>query len=252
MAKQSGILPLEGTIGNISFFKTKDGFLARQKGGVSAQRIATDPAFARTRENMAEFTKAGKASKLLRNSLRSIVVKAADSRMNSRLTAKMMEVIQLDAVNTRGQRNVIDGEVALLEAFEFNNQGKLAGSVYAPFTAVIDRVTGKATVDIPAFVPANMISFPQGCTNWRLMIMSSVVNFETEVYENDTAESVYGNIDNVATAAIHLETSFTAGATGPVFLAMAIEFLQEVNGTKYPLLNGSFNACAIVKADGGA
>lgn len=62
MAKQSGILPLEGTIGNISFFKTKDGFLARQKGGVSAQRIATDPAFARTRENMAEFTKAGKAS----------------------------------------------------------------------------------------------------------------------------------------------------------------------------------------------
>lgn len=251
MAKQAGILTMEGSIGNISFFKTKDGFLARQKGGVSGQRIATDPAFARTRENMAEFAKAGKASKLLRNALRGIVVKASDSRMNSRLTSKMMEVIQLDAVNTRGQRNVIDGEVMLLESFEFNRQGKLSGSFYAPFTAAINRAGGKATVDIPSFVPANMISFPQGCTDWRLTVMSTAVNFETEVYESNAAESAFGVNNNVATAVIHLETSFTAGTPDPVFLALAIEFLQEVNGIKYPLLNGGFNACAIVKADGG-
>ena len=30
-------------------------FMVRQKGGVSGDKIATDPAFERTRENMAEF-----------------------------------------------------------------------------------------------------------------------------------------------------------------------------------------------------
>lgn len=45
MAKQSGILKLEGTIGNITFYKSQDGFLAREKGGVDGARIASDPKF---------------------------------------------------------------------------------------------------------------------------------------------------------------------------------------------------------------
>ena len=55
MAQQSGIIPLKGTLGNITFYKSKEGYLAREKGGVSAERIASDPAFQRTRENGAEF-----------------------------------------------------------------------------------------------------------------------------------------------------------------------------------------------------
>lgn len=251
MAKQTGIFPLEGQIGNITFFKSKDGFMARQKGGVSAQRIASDPAFARTRENMAEFKRAGKASKLLRTALRSILMKASDGRMFNRLTSKMMEVIKLDAVNTRGQRNVIDGEVGLVDQFEFNEQGKFASSFFAPFTASIDRLTGKATVDIPPFVPANMINFPQGSTHWKLSIMAAAVNFESETYKNATAESGYGDSSMVATAATSLEADLPAGLTDPIFLVLAIEFLQEVNGVKYPLFNGTFNACAMVKTDSG-
>ena len=51
MARQVGIIKLEGGIGDISFYKTKDGHLARTKGGVDGKRIANDPAFQRTREN---------------------------------------------------------------------------------------------------------------------------------------------------------------------------------------------------------
>ena len=55
MAKQIGIIKLKGTIGDISFYKSQDGHLARGKGGVEASRIANDPAFQRTRENGSEF-----------------------------------------------------------------------------------------------------------------------------------------------------------------------------------------------------
>lgn len=151
MAKQTGIIPLKGTIGNITFYKSGDGYLAREKGGVDAKRIATDPAFQRTRENGAEFGRAGRGSKLLRNAIRQLVQNASDRLMTSRLTRAMMEVIKADATNERGQRNVIDGEAVLLEGFDFNNNGKLSTTLYAPYTSSIDRVTGELSINIPSF-----------------------------------------------------------------------------------------------------
>jgi hypothetical protein len=59
MARQKGIIKLEGTIGDVSFYKSKDGYLAREKGGVDGDRIKNDPAFQRTRENGSEFGRAG-------------------------------------------------------------------------------------------------------------------------------------------------------------------------------------------------
>jgi hypothetical protein len=37
MAKQIGIIKLKGTIGDIAFYKSQDGHLARAKGGVCRQ-----------------------------------------------------------------------------------------------------------------------------------------------------------------------------------------------------------------------
>jgi len=125
MARQKGIIKLDGTIGGITFYKSQDGYLAREKGGVSADKIANDPNFQRTRENGEEFGRAGKAGKLLRNAIRAMLQNASDSRMVSRLTAEMVKVIQEDVTNARGLRNVIDGEAELLEGFEFNISGKL-------------------------------------------------------------------------------------------------------------------------------
>lgn len=45
MARQAGIIKLKGKVGDMSFYKTKDGYLAREKGGVDKERIQNDPAF---------------------------------------------------------------------------------------------------------------------------------------------------------------------------------------------------------------
>jgi hypothetical protein len=111
MARQNGISKLEGTIGDITFYKTKDGHLAREKGGIDAKRIATDSAFQRTRENGAEFGRAGNVGKTLRTAFRTLLINSANSRMVSRLTQSMIKVIQADMTNDRGLQNVIDGEM---------------------------------------------------------------------------------------------------------------------------------------------
>ncbi len=250
MARQKGIIKLDGTIGGITFYKSQDGYLAREKGGVSADRIANDPNFQRTRENGEEFGRAGKAGKLLRNAIRAMLQNASDSRMVSRLTKKMVEVIQEDITNTRGQRNVIDGEAELLEGFEFNISGKLGTTLYAPFTATIDRVAGTLTASIPSFVPINMLAAPGGSTHFKIVSSGAEVDFENETFVMDSQATAILPWDPTATAVINLINTVTANSTKPLFLALGIEFYQEVNGQMYPLKNGAYNALSLVKVSG--
>ncbi len=158
MAKQKGIIKVKGTIGDMTFYRSQDGYIVKEKTSLSANRIAHDPAFQRTRENGSEFGRAGKAGKLLRNALRTQLQNAKDNRVVSRLTKEMMLVIKADATSTRGERNVIDGEAELLEGFDFNINAKLSTSFYAPYTVTINRPTGALAVHIPAFIPINMLA----------------------------------------------------------------------------------------------
>ena len=251
MARQKGIIKLDGTIGGITFYKTtEDGYLAREKGGVSADKIANDPAFQRTRENGEEFGRAGKAGKILRNAIRAMLQNASDSRMVSRLTQKMVEVIQEDITNPRGQRNVIDGEAELLEGFEFNISGKLGTTLYAPYSGTIDRVAGTLTANIPAFVPINMLAAPGGTTHFKIVSAGAEVDFENETFVMDNQATSVLPWDATATAVINLANTVTANSTHPLFLALGIEFYQEVNGQMYPLKNGAYNPLALVKVSG--
>ena len=250
MARQKGIIKLKGTIGDITFYKTQDGHLAREKGGIDASRIKNDPAFQRTRENGSEFGRAGKAGKLLRTALRPLLINSADGRMVSRLTQAMVKVIQADLVSERGLRNVIDGEAELLFGFEFNIRGKLGTSLYAPFVGAIDRVTGDITVDLVSFVPANMIAAPSGTTHFKIISGGAEVDFETETFVVTTSETAILPWDATPTAAISQTNAVTAASTKPLFLALGIEFYQEVNGAMYPLKNGAYNPLALVQVSG--
>jgi hypothetical protein len=71
MARQQGILKFKGNIGSFSMYKTQDGFQGREKSGIEPGRVLNDPAFQRTRENLAEFAQVAQSAKLLRVALRS-------------------------------------------------------------------------------------------------------------------------------------------------------------------------------------
>ena len=250
MARQKGIIKLKDTIGDITFYKTQDGHLAREKGGIDASRIASDPAFQRTRENGSEFGRAGKAGKLLRTAFRPLLLNSADGRMVSRLTQRMVKVIQADLISVRGLRNVIDGEAELLFGFEFNIRGKLGTSLFAPFVANIDRVAGEINVDIAPFVPANMLAAPTGTTHFKIISGGAEVDFEAETYVVATSETAILPWDSTPTTAISQVNAVTANSTKPLFLTLGVEFYQEINGQMYPLKNGAFNPLSIAKVSG--
>jgi hypothetical protein len=250
MARQKGIIKLKGTIGDITFYKTKDGHLAREKGGIDASRIKSDPAFQRTRENGAEFGRAGKAGKILRTALRTLLVNSADSRMVGRLTQAMVKVIQADLVSERGLRNVIDGEAELLSGFEFNIKGKLGTSLFAPFVGTIDRVSGEIAFSIDPFVPANMIAAPSGTTHFKIISAGAEIDFEAESFVEAHSETAILPWNATPTVAVNQTNQVTPASSKPLFLALGVEFYQEVNGLMYPLKNGAYNPLALVNVSG--
>ena len=250
MARQKGIIKLKGTIGDITFYKTQDGHLAREKGGIDASRIKNDPAFQRTRENGSEFGRAGKAGKTLRTAMRTLLINSADSRMVSRLTQAMVKVIQADLTNDRGLRNVIDGEAELLAGFDFNIRGKLGSTLYVPFTGLIDRPSGEISVNIASFVPANMIAAPSGTTHYKIISAGAEIDFEEETFVVSSSETGILSWDSAPTAAINQLNAVTPNSVSPLFLALGVEFYQEVNGRMYPLKNGSYNPLALAQVSG--
>jgi len=250
MAKQKGIIKLKGTIGDITFYKSKDGYIAREKGGIDASRIATDPAFQRTRENGSEFGRAGKAGKVLRMALRSVLLNSADSKMVSRLTTQMLKVIQADLTSVRGMRNVIDGEAELLSGFDFNINGKLGTILFAPYIPLINRATGDLTITIDPFIPINMIAAPSGTTHYKIISAGAEIDFERETFIGTNSETAMLPWDGILTTALVHTNTVTPTTTKPLFLALGIEFYQEINNQMYSLKSGASNPLAIVQVSG--
>src|SRR5690606_36274246 len=200
--RRTGIIRLKGPIGGRAFYKATDGQLAREKGGVDKNRIANDPAFQRSRENGAEFGRAGAGGKLVRKAIRLLLQNAKDKRVASRLTRSLVRVIKTDPVNERGLRTIPDGDMALINGFEFNINGKLSTVMFAAYTPTLDRVAGALDVEIPVFTPNASIDAPAGTTHFKIVSGLAEVDFENEEVVFDSQETAIMPWDAQATALI--------------------------------------------------
>lgn len=248
MARQKGIIKFDGTLDDITFYKTQDGYLAKTKSGVSAERIASDPAFARTRENGEEFASAASAGKLFRDTVRSMMLEAADGRVTSRLTQGMTQLKNADTTSPRGQRNVgvalaVPGVAGNLVGFNFNINAILGSILFKPIS--VNMVTG--VISIPGLVPVNDIAFPPAATHITLSGAFALIDFATYNGQIEYTNSQNLPIDGTSTNVTLTPAAVPAG-TGTKILLLKLEFFQEVNAIQYSLKNGAYNALAVVGA----
>lgn len=248
MARQSGLIKLKGTLDNVSFYKTKDGDLARMKTSVDAKRIASDPAFERTRENNKEFANAASAGKMVRDTVRPMAMNAADGRVVSRLTQAMTVIKNMDTVSERGKRNVAEGitdpnAILKLKGFEFNKQALLSAILFKP--SAVDPSTGEITIN--GLIPQMDIVWPQGATHIQLTSGFAAVDFATGDKELQMSLPTNLPINTVSTDVI-LTPVAVPTVFGTNFHLLKIEFFQEVNGNQYTLKNGAYNALRVIEA----
>lgn len=246
MARQKGIIKLQGKIGDLSFYKTQDGHLAREKGGVDAERIANDAAFVRTRENGAEFGSSASSGKVLRTAIFSMLQTASDNRVVSRLTKVMTGIKNLDLTSTRGSRNVgvaiaSPQAKALLKNFNFNNRAVLGSILFQPYSVNVNS----GVITINGLEPINHINYPAGATHVTFKGSWLKLDFATGQYDLQGSNVQNLLIDGTPINVVLTPANVPVGAGTDLFL-LQIEFFQEVNNVQYSLKNGAHNALSIV------
>lgn len=246
MARLKGILKIEGTLDELTFYKTQDGHLVKTKSGVSGERIANDPNFQRTRENGSEFGYAASAGKMLRTAVRNLMMNASDNRVTSRLTQLMTQIKNYDTTSARGDRDVSVGiadpaALALLKGFDFNDKAILGSMLFAPYT--VTAASGE--IAFASCVPTNDVSAPSGATHLSVRSAFAIVDFATGISAIEYSPVTNLPIDATNTPVTLTPTAVPAGA-GTKFYLLLIEFFQEINGVQYSLKNGAYNALNIV------
>lgn len=244
MARQSGIIKLNGTLGDITFYKGKarEGRtdLARTKGGVDGDTIANSPNFARTRENNSEFGLAARFGKLIREAFSPQIASLSDSTLVYRLTQEMTRIKNLDTVNVRGQRTVLGANIPTFEGFLFNGQTKI-DTVFTP-EVVTAFATPNITFTVPAHIPVTSFRAPQGATHAKIKAAAAAIDVASEsVVINSVDETAEIDIfSSVQFAQDVLSCSVLSDAGDIIIGVLSIEFYQKVNAVSYLLSNGSY------------
>lgn len=249
MAKQkSPVVKLKGSIDDLSFYRTQDGFLAREKRGIDPERLKSDPAFKNTRSSMAEFSSGGQSAKLFRSAWINEMAIASDNRVTSRSVKAMMNVLKSDTVNRFGTRIVAAGNLTLLEGFEFNVAAPLLTCLKAEIAVAFNRATGEGTVTIPALVPEVSIAVPEMATHYRLFATAAVIDFAAGSIITDrvTTAALPWNEDEAP--AVTLQPALPANSTAAVFIVLGIEYVAIINGFTETISKNA-NACKLITVE---
>ncbi|GAA3784246.1 hypothetical protein GCM10022271_15760 [Corallibacter vietnamensis] len=247
MARYKSLFKIEGTLDDVNFYKTEDGYRVRTKGGVSKDRIKKDPAFQRTRENNSEFGLAASSGKLLRRAIIDLVANAKDSKLASRLTQVMSQVKNADTTSPRGKRNVAVGIQSPegkrpLKGFDFNRKSSVSEVLLSDFN--LNTTSGE--ISMTNFIPDQHLLFPEGATHVEFSCGFLNLDFDSRVKDMQLSNVVNAPINGTATT-VTLTPAAPAAGTGQAFYLFKIAFYQEINNVQYPLKNGTFNALQIVE-----
>ena len=156
MAFQAGDIKISGTFDDLSFYHSVFGWLVRRKGGPDRRQFKTSPAFARSRENSAEFTTCARVAAAVRR-----LVLACTHQKDQTLYHRLIKLMRLlandDRSSLRGMRDPQKGMQAMqgqarLKEFKISGDLCLYDILLEAglFKACRDRVTERNIPTIPS------------------------------------------------------------------------------------------------------
>lgn len=219
----------------------------KKKTIVNRRRVLTDPVFEMTRKNNTEFTRACVANRLLRHAFTLTMVNKADRYVSGRLTKIMFKILQSDSINNRGQRRVTQGELGILEGFNFNRDTSLQNVLRAPYHITIDKAVMQATIQFPSFMAKAMIEPTSGAHAFMLTGIAASLDLEEETWPVDPVETDILDIARHPRETLQLQIPVHEHkSTHAIIIALGIEFFHEIGG-RYQPVEKKHNALAVIK-----
>lgn len=183
MARQKGIIKLEGTIGDINFYMVKGKAYARKAGGgFNGNAIKTKESMLRVRENGSEFGHCSRAKKEILRSFHPYFTKR-ERGFHGKCMKLFLTLKDLDTTSKRGQRRVdfglqtVEGK-RLLRDFPF---GKPIGFLDAMASQWNFDESGQR-LDLPSFLGSDYRNLPL-MTDLKFSLFLVDFNFEAMEFQ---------------------------------------------------------------------
>lgn len=250
MAKNIGLIKISGKIGDLQFFRKDGKAYVKTASSLDKNRIEKDPAFKRTRENMAEFGGSAKVSKRIREAL--IPIKSlTESSLHNRLTSLIRKTMNLGS-GQRGKRAVeFSLNQDMIKGFELNKHSKVSEILYAPVDVTANADQNQLVLHIAEFLPSDYLLVPEGATHFRIHLAGLALSdfapagaSNTYLPLNDVQHGLFAHeltaelpVDALVTGGISLTVDLPGAPvlTAEVSLVamVGIEFLLEINSDFY-------------------
>lgn len=256
MAKGSFLnLPIGGSLGNYSIYKRKDSdeWIIRLKGGASSKKFHTDPSMARCRENAKAFGGASTTGKTIRHAMLD-VVELGDSKVTGKINSVVRKIMKLTPVVTAGEDQIIlSNGLHLLQGYNLNKVNVFDAVVSTPLQSVINRITHKASLQLPQLTPGMNLQNPWNLPYFRFVMNFGIIRdmfFDGRDYKpmtpNFPDHAIFEKTDWLSVNVGHPAQSFEFQFDNPVFddhcyliLSVGIQFGKPVAGGIGPVEDAS-------------
>ena len=151
MANSKSILQIEGSLANVSMYRMHgtDKMVVRMKGGPTKEQIKTKPQFLKLRQNNSEWTGCTLMGSQIRWSFKEMN-RLEDYGVTGALNAICKEIQKFDTENEHGKRAILLSQhKSMISGLTFSKKQVLESVLRVPIETSLDRLTGKASIEIP-------------------------------------------------------------------------------------------------------
>jgi hypothetical protein len=169
MAIQTGIIPLSGKLGKMIYFRINGKNYVRS--APEQYRLSSN-----SRRSAEEFGKASRAASLVKAGMASLIPRINTNYIDQRLRSRFMAVIGSGYSKPKGEREVADGDLALLKGFQLNRYTEHRKLCSINPVVEIDPASG-ITVILPRTPLRQVVNAPARAVSMVVQLGACICNF---------------------------------------------------------------------------
>jgi hypothetical protein len=258
MPIHKGPLPIDGTLGNVSFYTDCRGKnRVRRKGGPSKDKMKP-----RSLKNADDFGYANLFAARMAGGLNNYKGYNSDSDYFNRLCGLSRSIQLTDITFDPGERRTGFGNVYLFEGFQWNDRLHLQKALATEISCNVDSSTGHINCQFIPFIPSKDLRVPAGATHFQLLLYAVYMDMfsnqvkhygsggESAQAADEAARKAVSSlipVNDTATDFISLSWKLKLDPPGVILVSAGLVFYKEEWGVPEPIRNKG--AQAIIRVE---
>jgi hypothetical protein len=235
MARQKSATSLSGKLGDNVYYRRNGKDLVRQ---------APEPYQLSEKSIKSGMARANRATWLVKDRLPELFEDIGDNALYNRLTGRFMKLIGTGYSKPGGEREVSDGDLALLKGFEFNRFASSHTICGAEPVVDIDPAAD-VSITLPAFTLEEGVRAPVTAETLVIQLSCFVCDFTTEKRWAAKSEDLHISLDKSSFAGGCFEFSADSTSDEAMIFTMSFQFLDAYH---LPIKNRNHTAARIIES----